>query len=217
MSSDSERLIDGLVADLDPVDPLPRARVGLAGIAIVWAGVAAWSLQGLDHAPGVANLGQEPLYGLALLGLAAAGFAGAGAAILGTRPGRETEQRHAAGLALVVFGAAVVACAVGFLGSERAMASSSGIDGACFQRSFLLSVLPGLAIGRSILAGWPGQPLVAGALAIGAAGALGALAVHLVCDLATADHLLTAHLSVPLVAAAVGCLPAGFLLARLRG
>ncbi|MEM9174135.1 MAG: NrsF family protein [Myxococcota bacterium] len=216
MTSGSDRLIDGLVEDLEPVTPLLRVRQAFAVVLAVWAavlGVVLWS----QHDPtGAFPLFADGVYATTFVGLMIAALAATLSALAAARPGREGLERLGLGLAAGALGVASVVCLVGLM-SEGSLASPPGADAMCLEKGVWLSLLPAGVVLSFLVRGWAAHPIRAALIGLVAAGALGGVIVHLSCDFIGHGHLLRGHMAVPLVLAVLGTFPAGVLIRRLRG
>ena len=218
----SDRLITGLVEDLEPVRPLPRLRQAFAVILAVWAtllGVVLWAHAGeagistlLTHAAV-----ETRVYLVSFLGLLVASFGGTASALAAGIPGRERLEVGGMLLSLVGLVAAAVTCLVGIsvLGLS-APATPGGANAMCFREGALFSLLPAGVILSFLVRGWTVHPVRAAMIALLASGALGALIVHVSCGFFGPRHLLIGHLSVPFVFALLGIYPLAVVLRRIR-
>lgn len=218
MTDSTDRLIAGMVDELEPVRPLPRLRSAFAVILSIWAallGIVLWGQEG-GSIPGSAMA--DWIYLAAFLGLVFASVGGTISALAAGTPGRERLELMGMALALLGLGAAAGACLIGMwtLGPE-ASASPPGLDAMCLRHGGLLSLLPAGVILSFLVRGWAAHPVRASLVALGASGALGALIVHFTCGFVGPAHLLASHLSVPVALALLGVYPLALILRRLRG
>ncbi|MCR9093349.1 MAG: DUF1109 domain-containing protein [bacterium] len=216
MTSGTERLIDGLVDDLEPVTPMIRVRQAFAVVISVWAavlGVVLWSQQ---HPAGASSIFSNGVYFTSFVGLMVAALASTLSALAASRPGREGVERTGLGLAAGGLLVASAVCLVGLMG-DGALPSPPGADAMCLQKGAWLSLLPAGVVLSFLVRGWAAHPVRAALVGLVAAGALGGVIVHLSCDFLGAGHLLRGHMAVPLVLAVLGTYPAGALIRRLRG
>ena len=216
LSGGTERLIDGLVDDLEPVSPRVRVRQAFAVVLAVWAAVLGVIL-GTRQDPGQAlPLFADQVYLASFVGLMIAALAATLSALAASRPGREGLER----VGLVVSAAALTlggaVCLAGLM-AEGALPSPPGTDAMCLEEGVLLSLLPVGVILSFLVRGWSVHPVRAALIGLVAAGAFGAVIVHLICDFIGAGHLLRGHMAVPVVLALLGTYPAGALIRRLRG
>lgn len=218
MSGSSDRMIEGLVADLEPVRRLPRLRSAFAVVLAIWAaalGVVLWGDGARSAAEGLAT---NRLFMASFLGLLVAALGGTASALAAGRPDRGAVEVAGLALALVGLLGAAIACLVGMeplAGRGEALLSVS--DGMCFRHGLLASLLPGGVLLSFLVRGWTARPVRASLIGLGAAGALGAVVIHLGCDVLAPRHWLLGHLSVPIVLAGLGLYPLAVLLKRLRG
>ncbi|MEZ4290933.1 MAG: NrsF family protein [Myxococcota bacterium] len=221
MSDATERLIDGLVADLAPVRPLPRMRSAFAVIVALWAGLLgalAWRQTTLTG--GVAAVGwlMDRVYLVAFVALIVAALGGTVSALASGTPGRERLELGGLGAACSGLFAGAIVCVVGMLGGPGTAALVAGTrEGMCLGESALLSLLPAGVILAFLVRGWAMRPWRAAGIALLASGALGASIVHFGCGFLEPGHVLLSHLSVPLVLVVLGLYPLGLLLARRTG
>jgi len=217
----SDRLISGLVDDLEPVQPLPRLRFAFAIVLAVWAAVLGLVLWSQEAAPGARSLLDNRIYLASFIGLLVAASGGTLSALAAGQPGRERAETGGLFVSLIGLSAAAVACLVGLVGTGGldlvASPSPSGADLMCFQKGVFFSILPAGVILSFLVRGWTAHPIRAALVAAATAGALGAAIVHLSCDNLSPRHLLVGHLSVPIVLGLLGLYPLGLLLRRLRG
>ena len=89
MTSASNRLISGLVENLEPIRPLPRLRLAFAIILALWAillGLVLWSHEGRT---GLGSLFANRIYFGSFAGLVLAAFGATISALASGVPGRE--------------------------------------------------------------------------------------------------------------------------------
>lgn len=216
----TDRLLEGLVEDLQPVRPIPRLRSAFAVILAVWAALLGVVL-GSSHSDAgqraLGTLSTEPIYLVSFLGLALAALGGAVSALAAGVPGRarlELAGLTAAGVGLM---AAAVACLVGLQATGfESLANDPHSHAMCFRRGVYLSLLPAGVILSFLVRGWMIHPLRAAGVALLASGALGVSIVQLGCGWLEPRHLLMGHLSVPIALAALGFYPLGLILRKLR-
>lgn len=216
MTSGTDRLIEGLVGELRPVRPVPPLRAGFAILLAVWAALLGLVLWSQPHPPGAHHLGMDRVYLASFVGLVVAAFGASIAALAAGHPGRERLEQLGLVVALGGLGLAAAVCVVGIAGLGLDAPSPPGADRMCFGKGALLSLLPGGVVLGFLVRGWATRPLRASAIALFAAGALGAAIVHLSCDFLAPGHLLWGHMSVPAALVAVGLYPLGLLIARRR-
>lgn len=216
MTEGTERLIDGLVGDLEPVAPLIRVRQAFAVVLAVWAAVLGVVLGAQQHPSGASSLFANGVYLTSFLGLTLAALAATLSALAAARPGRERLERI--GLALSAGGLLLASgvCVAGLM-AEGASPSPPGADAMCLRNGAFLSLLPAGVVLSFLVRGWAVHPIRAALIGLVAAGALGGLTIHLSCDFLGPGHLLRGHIAVPLVLAVLGTYPAGLLVRRLRG
>jgi len=217
MTSASDRLISSLVKNLEPVRPLPRLRLAFAIILAVWATLLGVVLWAQESEAGLRWLFSDRIYFGSFAGLVVASIGATCSSLAAGIPGRERLETSGMIVSFVGLLAAAVACLVGM--NEMASAASSGphgIDGMCFRKGALLSLLPGGVILSFLVRGWSAHPLRAAMLALFASGALGTLIVHASCGFIEAEHLLIGHLSVPIALIALGSYPLFVILRRVR-
>lgn len=216
MTGGSERLIDGLVDDLEPVKPMIRVRQAFAIVLAVWAAVLGVVLWAQQHPAGASSFFANGVYLTSFLGLMVAALAATLSALAAAHPGREGLERIALGVSAAGLLGASGVCLVGLMG-EGALTSPPGADAVCLQKGAFLSLLPAGVVLSFLVRGWAGHPLRAALVGLVAAGALGGVTVHLSCDLMGPGHLLRGHMAVPFALALLGTYPAGALIRRLRG
>ncbi len=222
MTTSSDRLISGLVEDLEPVRPLPRLRQAFAVILALWAtllGVVLWAHAG---DAGLFRLFERPtlegrVYLVGFVGLLVAALGGTASALAAGIPGRERIEVGGMLLALLGLVAAAVTCLVGIdaLGLS-APATPTGANAMCFREGALFSLLPAGVILSFLVRGWTIHPIRAAMIALVASGTLGALIVHANCGFFGPRHLLIGHLSIPIVFALLGVYPLAVVLRRIR-
>jgi hypothetical protein len=217
VTDSTDRLISGMVQDLEPVHTLPRLRSAFAMVLAVWAAVLGLVLWSQETVTGAHSLGVNGVYLASFIGLLVSALGGTLSALAAGQPGREPLETM--GLAVSALGliAAAIACLVGMGGPDLVVhPSPPGANAMCFQRGVFLSILPAGVILSFIGRGWVAHPKRAALMAAGAAGALGGSIVHLSCDFLGPTHLLMGHLSVSVVLGLLGLYPLGLLLRRLR-
>lgn len=218
MTSASDRLISSLVKNLEPVRPLPRLRLAFAIILAVWATLLGVVLWAQESEPGLRSLFSNRIYFGSFAGLAIASIGATCSALAAGIPGRERLESSGMLVSFVGLSAAAVACLVGMTEmGPAAAADGHGIDGMCFRKGALLSLLPAGVILSFLVRGWSAHPLRAAMLALLASGALGTLIVHASCGHIEARHLLIGHLSVPIALVILGLYPLFVILRRIRG
>lgn len=217
-SETTDRLLDGLVEDLEPVTPLPRLRSAFAVVIAIWAAVLGIVLSTQEYTPGAAALGGNRVYLASFLGLLLAAIGATASALAAGRPGRERIENG--GLAIAGSGLLVGGCVCLFalLALEGGHTPSPpGADAMCFQTGAMLSLLPAGVILSFLVRGWATRPVRAGLVGLLAAGVLGAAIVHLSCDFLAPGHLLRGHMTIPIVLTLVAGYPIGVLVRRFRG
>jgi uncharacterized membrane protein len=214
----TERLINRLGEDLEPVRPLPRLRSAFAIVLAVWATFLGLVVLGTDAAIATGSLMGNQIYLASFVGLVVAALGGTASALAGGIPGREKVETVGMMLAAVGLFAGAIACLVGIqsLGTD-APNSPPGLDAMCFKEGALLSLLPAGVILSFLVRGWTARPVRAALIALLGAGALGAVTVHLNCGFLGPKHVILGHMSVPIVLIALGVYPVGFVLRRMRG
>ena len=217
MTEATERLISSLVADLEPVRPLPRLRSALASVLAVSGTILGLALLGDEAQPGVASILSDRIYLASFIGLLIAALAGSISALASAVPGRERLELGGMRIAWLGLGSAAAVCLIGIgvLGLD-ASASPAGLDAMCFRRAWLCLLLPAAAILGFLVRGWPANPLRAASIALLGSGAMGAAIVHAGCGFLAPKHLLISHLSVPIVLLLLGLYPLVVLLRRIR-
>ena len=217
MTSASNRLISGLVENLEPIRPLPRLRLAFAIILALWAillGLVLWTHEGRT---GLGSLFANRIYFGSFAGLVLAAFGATISALASGVPGRERLEVGGMLVSLVGLLSAALACLFGMyeLGLSAAP-SPEGMDAMCFRDSALLSLLPAGVILSFLVRGWATHPVRAALVALLGSGALGTLIVHASCGFLGPRHMLMSHLSVPIVLALLGIYPLAVVLRRLR-
>ncbi|MHA7837948.1 MAG: NrsF family protein [bacterium] len=215
----TDRLTEELVADLSPVQRIPRLRSAFAVILAVWAALLGVVL-GSSHAgasnPSFGALTRDTVYLASFLGLLVAAVGGAISALAAGVPGRERIELGGLTAAWVGLMAAAIACLSGVGASRLHLGGGLESHAMCFNKGLYLSLLPAGVILSFLVRGWTAHPLRAASVALLASGALGVLIVHLGCGVLEPRHLLIGHLSVPIVLAALGFYPLALILRRLR-
>lgn len=211
----TEELIRELAEDLTPVRPIPRLRVVLLCIVLLWAAIAV---------PGALLRGLRPDLLDALLAsrgtflvfgaLALSGLGGILAALAMSVPGRDA----AAGVGLVLgVGGLVAAAGLGTLlllwNPHPLTAWVEAGDLGCLGVACGIAVIPAAGIVWFVGRAAPYRPLVAVLAAAAGMAALGAVAAQASCPYAEPRHLLVGHVLAPAVGAVLLTLP---LLAALR-
>ena len=217
MTVDSDRLIDGLVDDLEPVKPLPPLRSAFAIVLAVWAAVLGVVLWSQSYPPGANHLLMDRVYFVSFVGLLLSALGATLSSLAGSQPGRDGLETSGLIVSFVGLVVAAGVCVYGIIGLGLDASSPPGADAMCFQKGALLSLLPGGVILSFLVRGWASHPIRAALLGLVAAGAFGASIVHLSCDVLGPAHLMAGHMSVPVALAIVGLYPLGVLLRRLRG
>jgi len=219
VSPSSERLVESLAGNLQPVRPLPSLR-RMALLVLAVGGVAA--------AGGVVYLGANPELAEAArrypaflaiwVGLLVVAVGGVVAALAGAVPGREPEARAAFGV--TALGAAIAVGLGGILafsGPEAGVpAAPVAASGVCASMAALLALPAAAVVLGFVLRGAPGRPLASLAAAGAGAMALGSFANHMHCVQFDAAHLLMGHALAPLAGVVLG-VPAWLALRRLAG
>jgi hypothetical protein len=205
--------IDELVADLAPVTPPPPlGRAAGLWLLLSWVWVAALTLATGDLRPDAADqLTGAPRFLLeCLFGLGVGVAAIVGAVRLGI-PGAPVRRAlvAAGGLAALWIGCLLVG-----LVDPALPASMAGKRPHCAIEAWLLALGP-LALALLLLRRWVGlRPVLSGAIAGAAAGAIPALMMQLAC-MYGAEHALVMHLGPGLVPVALGALLGPRLLRRI--
>ena len=217
MSPGSERLVEELARDLEPVRPLPPLRRMVAVVLGVGAAAAAAGVAYLGANPDLADVAQGyPGFVAIWVGLLLVAVGGVVAALAGAVPGREPEARAAFGVTALGAGVAVGLGGILVLnGPEAAVpAAPAWASGLCASLAALLS-LPAAAVGLGfVLRGAPGRPLASLVAAASGALALGSFANHMHCVQLDAAHLLMGHALGPLLAAALLAVPVWWVVRR---
>jgi hypothetical protein len=220
VSPSSERLVESLAGNLQPVRPLPSLR-RMALLVLAVGGVAA--------AGGVVYLGANPdlveaarrypAFLAIWVGLLVVAVGGVVAALAGAVPGREPEARAAFGV--TALGAAIAVGLGGILafgGPEAGVpAAPAWASGVCASMAALLALPAAAVVLGFVLRGAPGRPLAALAAAGAGAMALGSFANHMHCVQFDAAHLLMGHALAPLAGVLLLAVPAWLVLRRLAG
>lgn len=220
MTPSSERIVEELARDLQPVRPLPRLRTMALGVLGVGGVAAGLGVLFLGANPGLAEAARRyPSFAVIWAGLLAVALGGLVAALAGSVPGREREARVAFGVTSVgAFVAVVVGGLLAFRGPEAAVPAAPLLaSGLCASLAVLLA-LPAVAVAVGfVLRGAPGRPLASLAAATSGAMALGAFANHMHCVQFDAAHLLMGHALVPLTAGLLLAACFGSVLRRRAG
>ncbi len=215
-STSSERLVEELARDLEPVrrvPPLRRTTAIVLGVGAV-AGVVGLAVTGANAELGEAVRRYPSLLAITA-GLLLVAVGGTVAALAGAVPGRESEARAAFWVTVV---GAAVALGVGgllaFTGPEASIgAAPIGAAGMCASIATMIA-LPAAAIGLGfVLRGAPGRPLSCLAAAAAGSVALGSIANHMHCAQFDAAHLVLGHALAPVLGILLLALP-GWLLWR---
>jgi hypothetical protein len=214
----AEDLIRELARDLDPVDPIPRIRTVVAGVAALWFAVAGIGLTVLGLRPDLVEATLQ-VRGVAVVfaGLGLAGAGGVIAALAMGVPGREVLARSA--LAVAIFGM-VIAAAIGTLLFATNPVADAHVpftgDLACLSVALLVGLLPALGVvwfaGRAV----PFRPLILVLAAAAGTASLGAISAHVSCPHSEMRHLLVAHALAPAVGVLLLTLPLLVALKRFR-
>ena len=219
MSDERSRdLIRALGDDLRPVRPIPRLRLALVGVVVVWVAVVAASWIGSGLRPG----GLTAMYtrgSIAFLfaALGAVGGAGILAALAAAVPGRERLAWASFG-----FGLVAAAAAAGF-GTFLVFASAGHEPGAptaahvsCLARACGVGLIPALVVAGIAARAAPYRPLVIVLGAAAGASALGTVAAEATCPFADPVHLMLGHVLAPVVGALLLTLPLLFAMRRFQ-
>lgn len=199
----TERLLDTLVRDAAPVEPIRSPGSVLAGIAgfyVAWCLTCIWLLGGLRDLDSFADVVSDGFF----VGLVASLAGATGAAIAAREPGRDGAVRGALALAAIGLGAMLgtFAARVGEPGDVFRL----GAEVACLAHVLGLGVVPAAALLGVALGGWRGRPLRTSLAASTSGAALAAIAVHVTCPAQGAWHVMLGHYGFPLaVAAATAC------------
>ena len=191
-----DALVARLKADLTPVRPLWPVSVRLASWLVLAGALIAVAMKvGLRH--DLAMQLRRPLYLFELATLLGAGTAAASAALSGAVPGRDGRSMGYAGLVLGLVSGALL------LSEPAAAAFSVGpfIESGlrCAFCVTIFGVVPWAAMLAAVGRGAPLEARATGALAGGAAFAMGAAAVRVACPIDDPLHVLTWHMA-PVVA-----------------
>ena len=211
----TEELVRELVADLEPVTPIPRLRTVVAGVVGVWLAVAALGIGVKGLRPDWLDVFLTPLGpGGILAGLGMMGIGGVIASVALGVPGRERTVRAGIVIALSGLAAAAGVGTVLLLQSPAVgMQGNAMIHFGCLSVACGVALLP--ALGVTIFAGRaaPLRPLVVVIAAGAGTAALGAVTAQMTCPYDGIRHLMLGHLLAPGVGALLLALP---LLAALR-
>jgi hypothetical protein len=198
MSDPSRDLIQELASGLEPVRPIPRVGLLLAGVLGVAAVVALGVFAIVGSKPGLwTALAGDDTYACVCVGLVLAMLGGCTAALASAVPGRERLQRVAAVVAIAGLAGAVVPAVVATPWGEPGLANLLSFPRGCIARGALLAVLPAAAVLALAARGWSARPGLTVAFGLLGSGAVGALLVHLTCPAADPFHLLSTHTSTP--------------------
>jgi hypothetical protein len=197
-------LVDRLALELEPVRPLRPLPARLAPVLAVSLALATGValVTGLRADLVKVLLGDWTFTGV-LAGLLLAASGGCAAALASVIPGRELTTRFAGAVAGsgVAIGLAVAAAGTtwGGAGLEAPLSSLAG----CLVRGVALAILPAL-LGLWLAArGWSARPALTVSLSLLGAGSIGALLVHVSCPALDPLHVLSTHVSSPLLLVAV--------------
>ena len=214
----AEDLIRELARDLDPVDPIPRIRTVVAGVAALWFAMAGIGLTVLGLRPDLVEATLQ-VRGVAVVfvGLGLAGAGGVIAALAMGVPGREVLARSA--LAVAILGMVIAAASGTLLFATNPVADArvpfTG-DLACLTVAMLVGILPALGVvwfaGRTV----PFRPLILVLAAAAGTASLGAISAHASCPHSEMRHLLVAHALAPAVGVLLLTLPLLVALKRFR-
>lgn len=217
MTGGSNRLISSLVEDLEPIRLLPRLRLAYGLILTLWAGLLGLVLWMRPGEPGLASLFTNRIYFGSFVGLLLAALGGTGSALAAGVPGRERLEVGGMGISIVGLLIAIVTCLIGMYEvGAGGIPSPEGANAMCFRHSALMSLLPAGLILGFLFRGWTFHPVRAASLALLGSGALGAMIVHMSCDVLTPRHMLLSHLSLPIVLVVLGIYPLAVIFRRLR-
>lgn len=212
----SDELVQELVADLEPVRPIPALGTAVAGVVGIWLAVAVLglSLKGL-RPDGLGSF-------MVLLGpggiFAGLGMMGAGGIVAGIAlgiPGREGTARLAVLFSMLGLGLGAGVGTYLFVQSPSAGMQGDGMtDLTCLLVACGVALLP--SVGVAILAGRaaPFRPLVLVIAAAAGAAALGAVTAQAICPYDGLRHLMLGHLLAPAAGALLLSLPLLFVLRR---
>lgn len=212
----TEQLIVELASSARPVTrlpPLPVRLVGWAVVAMLAAAAGVWLIGPRHNLP--AALGTPAFLMTLAIALLTAGLSAAAALRLSV-PGADASR-----LARRLSVAALVAwIALLWQLSRSAGVSTSALlaepwHAACGARVALLSLIPSLALLRSVRMGFALDRVWAASLAVLAGAAVAAAAVQAVCPIDRPAHLLVAHALPAVALAVVGALSARGLLSTL--
>jgi len=207
-----EQRIRELVADLEPVEPLPRLRwlaAGAVGLAAAGAGLE-WALGG----PGPRlDVWDQSGFLAVLLGLAAVAAGTTAAALASSVPGRERTGRLGWGLA------ALGATAIAGFGLAALASGAAGSEGFawpwfCIGRAGWIGVLPAAALALFAARAFAARAATTALAACLGAMALGAGVVQLSCRDEGALHVWVGHALGPALLAGLLAIPCALWLRR---
>ena len=196
----SQQLVEALVADLEPVRRLPPLSVSFGAVlaAMVVVGAVVLSLYDLKDELWTTFL-RNRTYSSVLIGLGLAALGGSVATLASVVPGRDVVLRVGAGLAVAGLLLAVGISALATPWGESVLPSPISSHLMCIVRGTCFAALPGAAVLLAATRGWSMRPELTAALALLAAGATGALLVHLTCPAVDPLHVLATHTSTPIL------------------
>lgn len=201
----SERLIQDLARDVQPVIRVPRLRVVGGLVALVGAAAVALTVlasEGLRE-----NLGSllrtTPGFTATLAGLVLGALGGVAAALGASIPGRAGVERGGLTLLAVAALLALVAGPLLLLWQASGASPPFARDLDCLRGAWLTGFAPAAVVAWFVVRAAPHRPGLALGLGIAGAVALGALVRATTCPFAGTRHLLLGHAMAPLLAAVV--------------
>lgn len=193
------RLVDALVEDAAPVEPIhPTGRVmaGMSALYVIWWVGCVWALGGIRDLAAWLDVIADGFFVGLLSSLAGA----TGVALAAREPGRDRMGRSALALA-AVGGAAMCATFLVRVGAPGDVLRL-GVEANCTLHAALLGAVPAAMMGMIARGGWRGRPLAASLAAAASGVALGAIVVQATCPATGAWHVMFGHYVFPLIAAA---------------
>ena len=211
----TDRLVHELACDLTPVRRVPRLRVALGGVLLLWLTVAAVALATVGARADLATvLSNDLLFGGVFVGLLLTALGGSVAGLAAGVPGRGSAVRAGGALALAGLGLAVGICVVLMVSLGLEPGNAVAHDGVCLGRATTFAVLPATGILALLLRGWVLHPVRAAAVSLIGGLALGAVVAHLSCPFYGPRHFLLGHTLGPVIVALLVTLPLGATLRR---
>lgn len=214
----TEDLVRDLSRDLEPVRPIPRLRMVVLGVLVLWllVALAATLLRGFEEEL-LAGAGLMSAPVVIFAGLTVAGLAGIVAAVGAGVPGRERMVR---GALLVALAGMAISAGIGtaMVLSSHAFGSGASFEAHlhCIGVALLVGFLPAIAAvwfaGRAA----PYRPLVAVLAAAAGTAALGAVMAKASCPFLDPAHLMLGHILAPAAGAVLLTVPLLAVLRRVR-